>query len=66
MKLDAQLRDRAKGNIPTERQRAGFVSYVELQNVRRRLTVGSKERLLLSFYGLRNNLSSLCNTTAET
>ncbi len=42
MKLDAQLRDRAKDNAPTERQRAGFVSCVELQKVRRRLTVGSK------------------------
>ena len=25
-RLDAQLRDRAKDNVPTERQRAGFVS----------------------------------------
>ena len=25
-RLDAQLRDRAKDNLPTERQRAGFVS----------------------------------------
>ncbi|KAL0030265.1 hypothetical protein WJX77_006331 [Trebouxia sp. C0004] len=32
-RLDAQLRDRAKDNVPTERQRAGFVSYVELQMV---------------------------------
>ncbi len=61
-RLDAQLRDRAKDNVPTERQRAGFVSYVELQQVRKRLTFGSKERLLLlSFYGgcippLRNDL----------
>ena len=49
-RLDAQLRDRAKDNVPTERQRAGFVSYVELQKVRKKLTFGSKERLLLSFY----------------
>jgi len=60
-RLDAELRDRAKDNVPTERQRAGFVSYVELQKVRKKLTVGSKERLLLSFYGgcippLRNDL----------
>ena len=60
-RLDAQLRDRAKDNVPTERQRAGFVSYVELQKVRKKLTFGSKERLLLSFYGgcippLRNDL----------
>ena len=59
--LNAQLRDRAKDNVPTERQRAGFVSYVELQKVRKKLTFGSKERLLLSFYGgcippLRNDL----------
>ena len=41
-RLDAQLRDRAKDNVPTERQRAGFVSYVELQKVRKKLTFGSK------------------------
>ena len=60
-KLDAQLRDRAKGTVPTDRQRAGFVSYVELQKVRKKLTFGSKWRLLLSFTGgcippLRNYL----------
>ena len=48
-------------DAPTEWQRAGFVSYVELQKVRKKLTFGSKERLLLSFYGgcippLRNDL----------
>lgn len=48
-RLDAQLRDRAKDNVPTERQRAGFVSYLELQKIRKQLTFGSKERLLLSF-----------------
>ena len=42
-KLDAVPRDRAKDNVPTDRQRAGFVSYVELQQVRKRLPVGSKE-----------------------
>ena len=47
-RLDAQLRDRAKDNVPTERQRAGFVSHIELQMVRKKLAVGSKERLLLS------------------
>ena len=47
-RLDAQLRDRAKDNVPTERRRAGFVSHVELQMVRKKLAVGSKERLLLS------------------
>ena len=60
-RLDAQLRDRAKDNVPTERQRAGFVSYLELQKVRNQLAFGSKDRLLLSFYGgcippLRNDL----------
>ena len=60
-RLDAELKDRAKDNVPTKRQRAGFVSYVELQRVRKRLEFGSKERLLLSFYGgcippLRNDL----------
>ena len=60
-KLDGLLRDRAKDNVPTDRQRAGFVSYPELQRVRKRLPVGSKERLLLSCYGgcippLRNDL----------
>jgi len=37
-RLDEELRDRAKDNVPTERQRAGFVSYVELQKVRKKLT----------------------------
>ena len=60
-RLDEELRDRAKDNVPTARQRAGFVSYFDLQTVRRKLEVGSKERLLLSFYGgcippLRNDL----------
>ncbi len=60
-KLDGVLRDRAKDNVPTDRQRAGFVSYPELQRVRKRLPVGSKKRLLLSCYGgcippLRNDL----------
>ncbi len=60
-RLDADLKDRAKDNVPTKRQRAGFVSYVELQRVRKKLEFGSKERLLLSFYGgcippLRNDL----------
>jgi len=60
-RLDAELKDRAKDNVPTKRQRAGFVSYVELQRVRKKLEFDSKERLLLSFYGgcippLRNDL----------
>ena len=58
-RLDAQLRDRAKDNVPTGRQRAGFVSYLKLQKIRIKLPFGSKERLLLSFYGgtpLRNDL----------
>ena len=59
--LDAVLKDRAKDNAPTDRQAAGFVSYPELQRVKKNLTIGSKERLLLSFYGglippLRNDL----------
>ena len=60
-RLVAHLRDRAEDNVPTEKQKAGFVSYVELQKVRKKLTFGSKGRLLLSFYGgcippLRNDL----------
>ena len=42
MKLDAQLRDRAKDNVPAERQRAGFVSYVELQKVKGGLLLAAK------------------------
>ena len=69
-RLDAHLRDRAKDNVPTERQRAGFVSYVELQMVRKKLAIGSKERLLLSFYGgcippLRNDLHACAIQFAE-
>ena len=60
-RLDAELKDRAKDNVSTKRQRAGFVSYVGLQRVRQKLEFGSKERLLLPFYGgcipfLRNDL----------
>ena len=40
-RLDTQLRDRAKDNVPTQRYRADFVSYVELQKVRKKLTFGS-------------------------
>ena len=50
-KLNARLTDRAKDKVPTERQRAGFVSCVELQMVRKKLAFGRKERLLLAFYG---------------
>ena len=50
-KLDAVLRDRAKDNVPTDRQRAGFVSYVELQQVRR-LPVGSKESVAVMLWRL--------------
>ena len=57
-RLDAQLRDRAKDNVPTERQRAGFVSYVELQKVRKKLTFGSKERLLLSSVTTQTGLTN--------
>jgi len=39
-----------KDNVPNEWQRAGFVSYAELQKVGKKLAVGSKERLLLTFY----------------
>ena len=60
-KLKAVLRERSKTNLPTRRQAAGFVSHEELQQVRKRLPLGSKERLLLSFYGgcippVRNDL----------
>ncbi len=60
-KLKAILRERSKTNLPSQRQAAGFVTHEELQQVRKRLPVGSKERLLLSFYGgcippVRNDL----------
>ena len=60
-KLDAELRDRSKTNLPSKRQAAGFITHAELQAVRQKLPVGSKERLLLSFYGgcippVRNDL----------
>jgi len=60
-KLDAILKDRSKTNIPSKRQAAGFITHAELQLVRKKLPVGSKERLLLSFYGgcvppVRNDL----------
>jgi len=62
-KLDALLRDRSKTNLPSKRQAAGFITQAELQLVRKKLPVGSKERLLLSFYGgcippVRNDLHS--------
>jgi len=62
-KLDAVLRDRSKTNLPSKRQAAGFITHAELQLVREKLPVGSKERLLLSFYGgfippVRNDLHS--------
>ncbi len=52
-KLDATLRERSKTNLPSKRQAAGFVTHDELQQVRRGLPTGFKERLglLLSFYG---------------
>jgi hypothetical protein len=60
-RLDAALRDRSKTNLPSKRQAAGFITHDELQLVRKKLPVGSKERLLLSFYGgcippVRNDL----------
>ncbi len=62
-KLDGTLKERSKSNLPSQRQAAGFVSHAELQQLRRKLPVGSKKRLLLSFYGgcippVRNNLHS--------
>jgi len=61
--LDAILRERSKTNLPSKRQAEGFVTHAELQQVRRGLPAGSKERLLLSFYGgcippVRNDLHS--------
>lgn len=55
------LRDRSKTNLPSKRQAEGFITHVDLQLVRKKLPVGSKERLLLSFYGgcippVRNDL----------
>ena len=43
-KLDALLRDRSKTNLPSKRQAAGFITHAELQLVREKLPVGSKER----------------------
>ncbi len=62
-KLDAILKDRSKTNIPSKRQAAGFITHAELQLVKKKLPIGSKERLLLSFYGgcippVRNDLHS--------
>ncbi len=58
---DEEMRDGANDNVPTERHKAGFVSCVELQKVRQKLALGSKERLLSSFYSgcippLRNHM----------
>ena len=47
----AVLRDRSTTNLPSKRQAAGFITHAELQLVRKKLPVESKERLLLSFYG---------------
>ena len=60
-KLDTMFRDRSKTNLPSKRQAEGFITHAELQLVRKKLLVGSKERLLLSFYGgcippVRNDL----------
>jgi hypothetical protein len=62
-KLDVILRDRSKTNLPSKRQGTGFITHAELQLVRKKLPVGSKGRLLLSFYGactppVRNDLHS--------
>ncbi len=62
-KLDAALRERSKTNLPSKRQVAGFVTHTELQLVRKKLPIGSKESLFLSFYGgcippVRNDLHS--------
>ena len=62
-KLDSILKERSKSNLPSQRQAAGFVSHAELHQLRRKLPIGSKERLLLSFYGgcippVRNDLHS--------
>ena len=43
-KLDAVLRGRSKTNLPSKRQAAGFITHAELQLVREKLPVGSKER----------------------
>ena len=57
-RLDGILRERS---LPSKCQAAGFVTHEQLQKVRKRLLIGSKERLLLSFYGgcippVRNDL----------
>ena len=46
-RLDGILRER-KTNLPSKRQAAGFVTHEQLQKVRKRLLIGSKERLLLA------------------
>ena len=60
-RLDGILRECSKTNLPSKRQAAGFVTHEQLKNVRTRLLIGSKERVLLSFYGgcippVRNDL----------
>ncbi len=60
-RLDGILGECSKTNLPSKRQAAGFVTHEQLQQVRKRLLIGSKERLLLSFYGgcippVRNDL----------
>ena len=40
-RLDGILRERSKTNLPSKRQAAGFVSHEQLQQVRKRLPIGS-------------------------
>ncbi|DBA81741.1 TPA: hypothetical protein ACH3X1_007476 [Trebouxia sp. C0004] len=43
-KLDAVLRDRSNTNLPSKRRAAGFIPHAELQLIRKKIPVGSKER----------------------
>lgn len=70
-KLDEQLRNRAKDlNDLNERQRAGFVSYVELQMSRKKLPLAAKRGCyspsMVDAYSLSGIVSRpVCNTFVE-
>ena len=62
-KLDVMIKDCNKTNLRSKRQAAGFITHAQIQLVRKKLPVGSKKRLLSSFYGgciplVRNDLPS--------
>ena len=49
-KITKEIEEQYKSNLPSERQKDGFVSLKEIIEKRDALPVGSKERLLLSMY----------------